>query len=325
MEAPHKSISAKSRGISGTSAKTIILVPGCHRSGTSAFTRLINLLGAAVPTELLATKPDNPRGYWESKVLLDIHDGLLTANDSDWDRLEDLPPWVFESPEAQEARIKLKTFLAAETSRANLCVFKDPRLCFFLPLWLPVMEELGVRPVYLLPYRNPLEVALSLKQRNQFDISRGLLLWVRYIVAAERNTRGARRIFYSYAELLKDPERCANKIGEKLGITWPVEYAAIRQQVADYLSPELRHHEATDEMFANHPEMIEWVKVLYAGLGCLETDDNAGVSADFDRVGEHYRAAIRNCGTYIRLLNQRLAGSDRLIAELSRRFPDVKK
>ena len=41
-----------------------ILVLGMHRSGTSALTRLLVLLGAAGPRETMAANADNPRGYW---------------------------------------------------------------------------------------------------------------------------------------------------------------------------------------------------------------------------------------------------------------------
>jgi len=48
-------------------APTCIIVAGMHRSGTSATTRVINLLGADIASNLVAGIPgDNDRGFWES-------------------------------------------------------------------------------------------------------------------------------------------------------------------------------------------------------------------------------------------------------------------
>src|SRR5919197_5152241 len=104
-----------------------VFVLGMHRSGTSAATRLINLLGLRAPAEedLLPADEGNPTGYWESSSLVDFNDKLLGALGSDmscpvafgpgWERDPRLdgiypeaaklfarvfaaPPWVFKDP-----------------------------------------------------------------------------------------------------------------------------------------------------------------------------------------------------------------------------------
>ena len=56
-----------------------IIVLGMHRAGTSAVTRLINLMGAYLGPEeqLLPATPDNPKGYWERIDVLQLHEWLL--------------------------------------------------------------------------------------------------------------------------------------------------------------------------------------------------------------------------------------------------------
>jgi hypothetical protein len=61
------------------SAPTVICVLGMHRSGTSAITRTLNLLGLCLgPAEhLLRPASDNPKGFWEHERLVSINKEIL--------------------------------------------------------------------------------------------------------------------------------------------------------------------------------------------------------------------------------------------------------
>ena len=66
--------------------RSCILVLGVHRSGTSAVTRVINLLGAALPKNLMPPSPNNNEaGFWEPKNLWLLHDRMLREAGSRWD------------------------------------------------------------------------------------------------------------------------------------------------------------------------------------------------------------------------------------------------
>src|SRR6516164_8769546 len=62
-----------------------VIVLGMHRSGTSAVTRVVSLLGADLPKNLLPPSLTNELGYWESSDLMTIHDELLSSGGSKWD------------------------------------------------------------------------------------------------------------------------------------------------------------------------------------------------------------------------------------------------
>ena len=80
------------------STRTCILVLGMHRSGTSALTRVISLLGAALPQKLMpAAQNNNETGFWEPRYLWTLHDQMLGEAGSRWDDwrkldLSALPP-----------------------------------------------------------------------------------------------------------------------------------------------------------------------------------------------------------------------------------------
>ena len=57
--------------------RSCILVLGMHRSGTSALARVISLLGAALPKNLMPPLPnDNEVGFWEPRDLWTLHDQM---------------------------------------------------------------------------------------------------------------------------------------------------------------------------------------------------------------------------------------------------------
>ena len=55
-------------------ARVAIVVVGMHRSGTSAVTRVLSLLGAALPKNLLGAGKGNEEGHWEPSRLVVAHD-----------------------------------------------------------------------------------------------------------------------------------------------------------------------------------------------------------------------------------------------------------
>ena len=63
-----------------------------HRSGTSALTRVVNLLGADLNPKLMRPRSsDNERGFWESEEVMNLHDDLLVALGTTWDETVQLP------------------------------------------------------------------------------------------------------------------------------------------------------------------------------------------------------------------------------------------
>ena len=62
-----------------SSKRTCVIVCGMHRTGTSAVARVVSLLGADVPKDLVSPDPDNVRGYWEPSAVVRVHNQLLDA------------------------------------------------------------------------------------------------------------------------------------------------------------------------------------------------------------------------------------------------------
>src|ERR1700749_1466851 len=62
----------------GTHRRAVVVL-GMHRSGTSALTRVINLLGADLPSKLIPANVANEAGFFESNDLMIVHEQLLSS------------------------------------------------------------------------------------------------------------------------------------------------------------------------------------------------------------------------------------------------------
>src|SRR5712671_3764877 len=75
-----------------------VIVAGMHRSGTSAVSRVVNLLGADIASDLMPAIPgNNDRGFWESLQVMGVHDRLLGALGLAWDDPSPLPAGWLET------------------------------------------------------------------------------------------------------------------------------------------------------------------------------------------------------------------------------------
>ena len=90
----------ESAGAAGARRKAV-LVLGMHRSGTSALTRILNLLGVDLGSKLMPASPENEAGYWEHAEIVRIHDELLGELGTSWDGNHLLSPELLTSEDAE--------------------------------------------------------------------------------------------------------------------------------------------------------------------------------------------------------------------------------
>ena len=232
-----------------TGATTAILVLGMHRSGTSAITRVLNLLGVELGSDLMPAGHDNPAGFWEHRGVVQAHDQLLSALGRSWDDPRAMPEGWLASDAASHARLVLKDILRGEFAGVPLWAVKDPRLCRVLPLWRALLPELGVEPRMLLVSRNPHEIAGSLQRRDGMPKPISELLWARYLLDAVSGSEGCTRVLVQYDALLDNWRAVVDTLSHDLGLQLPID-ARAAAEVDAFLDPRLRHHHSQ----SNWPE-----------------------------------------------------------------------
>lgn len=240
-----------------------LLVLGMHRSGTSAVTRAINLLGVPLAADdaLLPADEENPDGYWEPTVVIAINERLLSAVGGSWLYLPELEPGWWNRPGLSAlAGAARELFREIHPTPAWAC--KDPRLTLTLPFWL---AALGVDPALVVCYRHPLEVARSLERRNGLSKAAALASWEQYAREALRHAAGRPALVTRFDDLLDDPMGWSERMGAFLAATGLIDPAAQRRPAGN-AEPALRHHRVRDDELERDPDVTPAQRELYARL-----------------------------------------------------------
>src|SRR5688572_19606070 len=272
-----------------------IIVAGMHRSGTSATARVVNLLGADITRDLMPPEPQtNATGFWESTAVAGIHDKLLSSLRSAWDDPLPLPQGWLTTEFARQAKRKLADEITREFGGGRAFVAKDPRITRLLPLWLVILDDLGVEPIVVIPFRNPEEVALSLAKRNKFSLEKSMLLYVCANLDVELASRGQRRIFVDYEKLLEDWRPFAKNLMQMGADLLPEPQPESDQKIDRFLDSSHRRNRSSRVGLAGIPGLPRTVMDVYDQLlRAAETGDDAQVRSSFDRIRDVFSDATR--------------------------------
>ena len=227
--------------------KVALLVMGVGRSGTSALTRILNLLGAALPPKTLAANSGNERGHWEPLSIYTLSEEILSIHSSNWYDTRSFPkPW-FASSESGVFIERAKAIIEDDYDGASLIVIKEPRICRLAPIYLAALDRAGYASRVVIPLRHPSEVAASLKQRDGTDELTSELIWIRHMLEMEAATRHCPRVWTTYEQLLEDWWSVQATIASSLNVTWPNLPKAVAPEVDAFLAPALRHFDVGKE------------------------------------------------------------------------------
>jgi hypothetical protein len=217
-----------------------VVVLGMHRSGTSAVTKLVSLLGPAVcrSEDLVTGLEWNPKGHWESRAVNKMNNRLLREMDCRWWR-----------PPPLEGFDQLMTTIAMSADEARGVfdrshprvpwVWKDPRTCITLPFWRTALAQplCGVAI-----FRNPLDVAISLERRHGLAVEFGLALWVRYSMHLLAHAVGLPLLVSSYDDVVTGPTAWSEVARHFLAGTGMVVSEAVDETVVgQFVDADLRH------------------------------------------------------------------------------------
>ncbi|MFK7957304.1 MAG: glycosyltransferase [Lysobacterales bacterium] len=253
-----------------------IIVAGCHRSGTSPLTRVLNILGFQLPAELLPpVENNNETGFWEPVECVSINTKAMNSVGLAWDSLEPFPQHWSHSSGSEDTRRRIKSFLKRNFQDTPLFLMKDPRICLMLDVWQEELVEFGAQPKVVIPLRHPSEVAASLLRRDNIPTGAGVMIWLRHVLAAELASRSVSRFIVEYGEVLKDWRSTMSQLGESLELKWPVNLVHASQEIERFLRPGLRHHDSGDT--GHLPELVAQA---FASLRLLAVDPNDSRALD---------------------------------------------
>ena len=234
--------------------KECIIILGMHRSGTSAVTRVLNILGYELFSDLVeAKKGDNDLGYWESKEVVDINDEFLEKNNlhyGDPVLLEE--SWWNDCEHIDESRNRIQQLLDKNNiDNLHHLVIKDPRISYTLPLWKNVLEKY-FKIKFLVLIRHPLEICNSMSKRDpNFSRLEGLFLWSSYLFNAIKNSQYDQRLFLLYSDILEKPIDLAIQMSNIFNID-KQNIESKQDEISNFLDGKHKHHDyksLSDQIF----------------------------------------------------------------------------
>jgi hypothetical protein len=229
-----------------------VYVLGMHRSGTSAVTRVVNLLGVPIGREekLMPVQADNPAGFWEHLGLMEVNDAVLARLGGSWDAPPLAPDGFASSATFADLRARACEEFDA-TYDGDRWVFKDPRVSVLMPFWREVLTTRGdatVPDVAVIVLRNPLDIAASLQKRNHLATAYVFALWERYLRLVLRDAHGLPAIVVDYDDLLDD-RSTVDALDAFLTDHGAVAGGAGRAEIGAFLADSLRHNRTARDAF----------------------------------------------------------------------------
>jgi hypothetical protein len=195
------------------------IILGSGRSGTSMLASTLRPAGYYMGDELLPPTSSNPKGYFEDRTVNNLNEDLLTQLVPLRPKgpLGRLFPWRLSYGQLWLSALDLTSEVRATSDIMDrmqriVCqepfCFKDPRFCYTLDAWRPVLGK----TVFLCIFREPGRTAASMitDSRQQIYLSnirlsqrRAVRAWIStYQHVLEKHSRKGQWLFVHYDQLL---------------------------------------------------------------------------------------------------------------------------
>ena len=222
------------------SSNRLIVVLGMHRSGTSAITRGLKVLGVDLGDSLMAPSDgNNAKGFWEDTHLNALNIEMLNAIESEWTHVGAIYQTDVEILHKQGYFLRAVELLQKKVSGSLIFAFKDPRVAKLLLFWKTVFAYCKLDVSYVLAIRNPLSVAQSLDKRDGLNTEQSYLLWLSYVLASLTYSAGKKRVIVDFDSLMKSPENELKRIANHLELE--IDITELNEYKINFLNEELRH------------------------------------------------------------------------------------
>jgi len=198
-----------------------IFIAGYYRSGTSALAGALQRLGVGFHNDAEPNE-HNPLGFYEIPELIEFDNNLFLQLGVEWTDVRGLPDGWWDRADLARPLSRLDEILRRRFGHEKLWGLKHPHLCRLLPLYERAVALAGHRPHVIHICRSPWAVAASQHKKNGISRAHAVLLWLTYIISAERHARLLPRNWLTYDDLLANPGRELLRIQKDLGIALSV-------------------------------------------------------------------------------------------------------
>ena len=297
----------------------VIIVLGMHRSGTSALTRGLKVLGVELGDHLMpGVEGDNEKGFWEDLDVNAFNVELMRHLRQDWHTLQPIHSSQFEGEDLASFRLRAVELVRKKIKGASVFGIKDPRTVRLLPFWKSVFEHLGAEVAYIIALRHPMSVARSVKQTHGFDEEKTHYLWLEHMVPSILGSEGVPRVVVSYDSLMDRPEAELRRIAKALDLHYADSEDGVDEYKEEFLDERLRHSRFQLEDLRLDPAVPKEAIEAYALLEKLARDelsiDAAEVGSSFCHFGQRLQE-ISPALRYMTRADLRIVAVDQALTE----------
>lgn len=289
--------------------KQLVMVLGMHRSGTSAVARALEVVGVDLGRDLLPPMANvNEKGFWEDRDFNRLNIEIHSALDKEWyDRFR-ISAADLEVLHRKGFFLNAVEFLRKKFDGVSIFGIKDPRATRLLPFWKSVAAHCGLDLSFIMAARNPLNVARSLGIRDKFDIERGYLLWLDYVLQGIADSQNCRRLVVDYDRLVDSPAIEIARMADSLGLE--IDAARLDLYTAEFLEQRLRHNECGQRDLALDPRCPQMIREIHdtlidAAVDKVSLDDSAVLERVVSWTSEY--AKLDPLCNYIEALTQKIS------------------
>ncbi|MDD2828455.1 MAG: hypothetical protein PHW18_02645, partial [Sulfuricurvum sp.] len=223
-----------------------IMVLGMHRSGTSAVSGVLNYMGLELGSDLMWPNDANPKGYFENNFIYRLNEKILDEFGSSWS------DYRFDITKLDQSQkelyiIEAQKIIENEFRYSSNFVIKDPRICLLFPIWEEACKKLGIEIKIIIPYRNPIEVAASLKKRDDFSYEKSLILWSKHFLSANYFSKNYERLFISFDELVDNTQNTLTTLEQFTGLE--ISKSRKSKITKDFIDSSVKHNNISIENF----------------------------------------------------------------------------
>ena len=243
-----------------------VIVLGMHRSGTSLASGLLSLSGVyfGPENEFIQANEENPKGFWERKDIRQLNDSLLHQMSCDWSEISNLynkkiPDKVIEAFYSKANAIINKLYQDAQTGVIGL---KEPRLCLLMPFWQYLLNE---NDFFLLVYRDPEEIAISLKNRNAIPFKVSNYLTEKYLELAIAAIKDRPHFIVSFKDLVENPLRSTQNIIAAINQSGKKLIIDDAKDLVEHASPELYRSKSMGNEFTTSKRLQNFIACMDRG------------------------------------------------------------
>lgn len=189
-----------------------IVILGMHRSGTSLVAGWLHILGVDMGSDVHGPSEANPKGFFEDMEFRKLNEMILFEAKGSWQH----PPSEEEILSCRPKLLKQIKEIMQKKRDKKLWGWKDPRTVLTVKLYLSFLKN----PHFIICFRNPLSVAMSLYKRDKFPIEEGLNLTNVYnkrIINFLKENPAINKHFINFEHIFANPERELNKIVQFIG------------------------------------------------------------------------------------------------------------